>query len=281
MTIALNPAPPPPTRHLEIEEGDAGTNQTLAIMSDLVDQGKQSPRIISTARRITQQVRNFDQLGIVRAVCSWVKRNIRFRNDPTGIEALATADVTIDHLSGDCDDFAVLICALLESLGIECSLVAAATNPANTEAFTHVWPEALVKGRWFACDLARPGAALGKRPDPRRIFRMQRFTLDGLGAFAGLAGLARYDPGLGRLRRFRLGDDATDGAALVSATGTSIADIVAASNPQSVYIGTSTSGVGPYGIGTSIPGITSATVSGSTVLLLGGVLLLLVLMGSK
>lgn len=257
----------PPTLQLEIPEDDAGTTQTIAAMQERIDQGRRSAKVQGTAVRITSHVKSFDQLGQIRAICEWTRRNIRFRNDPVGSEALRTPDLTLEWKAGDCDDYATLIAALLESLGIRTRLVAAATNPRHPAAFTHVWPEALLKGRWLACDMARPGARLGQRP--ARVFRIQAYQDDG-GQLAGLAGL---------------GQGQTDPSNLVSATGTAIADIFAASHPQSssTFYQATSSGLGPYGIGpggltAGAPGI-AAGISGNTLwLLIGGGLLLFLLM---
>jgi hypothetical protein len=264
---------PPPSTTVDVAEDDSGTLATVAEMQRMIEAAKLSATIQQTAMRLTAHVRSFDVPGQIRAVCHWTKRNIRFRNDPTGAETLRTPELTLQWRAGDCDDFAMLISALLESIGIETRLTAVATHPGHPEAFTHVYPEAKVKGHWLACDMARPGAAIGKRP--RRVYRAQTFQLAGprLAGFAGYFGQTSDDVG---------------GALLVGATGTSIADILAASHPQSTYtqtgetINVSTGGPGSATTaGQLLPGITGASITGNTWLLIGGALLLVLMMSRK
>jgi hypothetical protein len=255
----------PPLLEMDIPDGDAGTLETIDRMRDLVDQGKRSPRVQGTARRIVSHIRSFDRSGEVRTLCQWVKQNIRFRNDARGIETLQTPDITLDWKSGDCDDFSTLLCALLESIGVPTQFVAAATNPRYPQNFSHVYPQANINGRWLACDMARRGAQVGKRP--ARVFRSQAFASSALG-LGDVPTFAGY-----------FGDAETDGAALVSATGSSIADILAASHPQSssTFISASGAGVGPYGIAPGLnTGLTASLSSSSGIYLLVGAAALLI-----
>lgn len=72
------------------------------------------------------------------AVARWVQRTIRYVNE--GEETYMTPPATLTEGYGDCDEFTTLIATLLESIGVECQVVALEWDG----EYRHIFPRALV-----------------------------------------------------------------------------------------------------------------------------------------
>jgi hypothetical protein len=184
-------------RTVRIPEGDAGTAATIAAMRSLIDEGKKDPVVYELARSILRKARvaAFDLAGEARAIYEAVRRNLRFTRDIRGKETLHSARELVRLRMGDCDDYTILMCALLESVGLRTHIVTVANDDRDPQTFTHVFPEVFVNGRWVAVDAARKKPAFGKAP--RQSFRT-RWWDTGSPEFAdvgGLAGMGAYVPG--------------------------------------------------------------------------------------
>jgi transglutaminase-like putative cysteine protease len=94
-----------------------------------------------------------DKVGEVNALHGFVRDQIVFRNDARGIEVVAYPTETMKMQSGDCDDKVVLLCALLESCGHTTRFITCSQN--QNGQFTHVYPEVLLGGQWFALETVR------------------------------------------------------------------------------------------------------------------------------
>jgi Transglutaminase-like superfamily len=162
-----------------LAEGDAGTAQTIAAMRGLIDRGKRDPTIHELAARIIRGagVAPFDWRGEATAIFAWVRGNIRFTRDVYGDEALHTAPEIVRLGIGDCDDFTVLICSLLETCGHHTRIVTISSNPSDPEAFSHVFPEVELEGRWIPVDVGRKSPAFGKGPE--HYFRRREWDASG------------------------------------------------------------------------------------------------------
>lgn len=86
----------------------------------------------------------------VRAIRNWVVRTIRYTRDVNGIETLQTPEKTIEYRQGDCDDHAMLVATLLESIGHPTRFRAIAVN--NRQQFTHVFTETKIGPRWVSVE---------------------------------------------------------------------------------------------------------------------------------
>lgn len=151
---------------MAIPEGDGGTEATIAAMRGLIDEGKKDPLVYELAREILAKacVRAFDWEGEARAIYQAVLRNVRFTRDIRGKETLHAPREIIRLRMGDCDDFTVLLCSLLESVGHRTRIVTVASDASEPDVFTHVFPEVKLGGNWVALDAARRQAAFGRRP---------------------------------------------------------------------------------------------------------------------
>jgi transglutaminase-like putative cysteine protease len=198
-------------------EGDAGTAQTIELIRQLVDDALRDAVINRLAIDIVRSVPAFNERDEVHAVYDWVHRNIRFTKDPTGKEVLRPARDILELRAGDCDDInAVLLPALLGSVGYLTRIVTIAASPATPEQFSHVYCEALVGGAWIPLDAARPGAVFGLAPPS--AFRKRAWSLFD-DSYSDVSGLGF------------IGDDGVTPQD-INATATGIANIVRAFQGQ-------------------------------------------------
>jgi len=239
--------------------GDDGTAQTIARIRGLVEQGKKDPRVNRTAGTILRgaRVAPYDDAGEVRAVYSWVLRNIRFTKDPEGKECLRPAATTLEWGFGDCDDInAILLPSLLGSIGYHTRIVTIASHPGAPEQFSHVYAEVLLGDCWIPIDAARKGTRFGSAPQRRFRKRVWSLVADeyqdlrGLGCCgapgAACAGCAMRRRTLGthmRLGRYfpsrALGQDGFDWGSfsdIANSVGAATSSIVRAVNAPAIPV---------------------------------------------
>ena len=184
--------------------GDAGTEQTIALIRQAVQESLRNPQVRATAGQIVSRFDPQDIRGRAQALFSWVRHNIRFVHDPVGHETVSSASWTLTHGFGDCDDTnAVLLPSLLGVVGIPARLITVALDP-RSQSFSHIYAEALVDGRWMPLDVARPHAAFGQVPP--RYYQARRRTWPLFDPGDELSGLSGYNLGQFVLPQFRSPD---------------------------------------------------------------------------
>ena len=190
---------PMPLAAMPLPEGDPGVALTVAHMRRLIDQGKKDPTVHETAAAILQQcrVRAFDWMGEARAIYNWVLRNIRFTRDVYGKETLHAAPEILRLRIGDCDDFTILMCSLLGTIGHQTRIRTIAGHPEDPSQFSHVFPEVLINDKWIPVDAARKSPAFGKGPKQTWRDRVWSTSSDEFVDVQGLAGPAGFAPGRG------------------------------------------------------------------------------------
>lgn len=147
--------PPPPQVLMALPEGEAGVRQTLKIMSALVKSGKKSGVVRQKALELTQHLRQKDRFGEIKALWSFVKNNIRYVRDINGVETIHTPEQILRQESGDCDDKALLLCAMLESIGHPSAFYAIGTKQAGK--FSHVMAATRIgEKRWLPLETTEP-----------------------------------------------------------------------------------------------------------------------------
>lgn len=115
----------------QLDDGDAGTAQTIAAMREMAHAfaGHELVRVVAASVRASSvsllqrmpgsSVRATD----LAALFGWFKRRVRFCADPTTIELVQRPDELIGQIQakgkacGDCDDASVLGAAILLALG--------------------------------------------------------------------------------------------------------------------------------------------------------------------
>jgi len=154
-------APPltPPQIYLGyIPKGYLGTGRTVEHIKALIRAGVKNFYVRQKAIDILleKEVRPKDYLGEIRTLFEWVHQNVRYTKDPFRLEVLHSARRMLELRAGDCDDLAILLGAMLESIGHPVRLVLTGPDPLRPRLFTHVYLEAYHRGRWIPLDPTMP-----------------------------------------------------------------------------------------------------------------------------
>lgn len=154
---------------MAIPSGMAGINVTLSHMRRFVDQYKTDPRIREVALHVTAGLPQKDFDGEMKRLHSFVKSTIRYTRDINGVETVQSPVKTLEYRAGDCDDKAVLLATLLESVGFKTRFYAVGFRPDNVE---HVLLECELFGNWIALETTEPVAAGWTPPNPiERVYK--------------------------------------------------------------------------------------------------------------
>jgi hypothetical protein len=237
--------------------GEAGTKQTVALMRKLVDQAVSDASFVRFAKEIVRGVMPYNDIGEASAVYEWVKQNIRYTKDPVTKETLYPPAELLKIRSGDCDDIAMLMGAIMIALGYPARLTTISANAADPNEFSHVYLEAEVppgSGQWLAMDAARPGAQFGVEPPV--YYRKRAWSLydnsyqdlSGCQCAGACGSRPRKFAGLAGVATIGLGQDGVDWTQLVQSTIQETPALIAAAAGQPSVIRTpqSTVATGPY-----------------------------------
>ncbi len=129
-------------------------------MGKLVKDGKKSLAVRQQAISLVAHLAQKDWAAEITAAHAFVRDRIRYVKDVRDVETLATPEKTLEFGQGDCDDKAVLLAALLESIGHPTRFVAIAFHP---DEFAHVFVESKIGENWIALETTEPVPA-GWRP---------------------------------------------------------------------------------------------------------------------
>ncbi len=134
-----------------ISEGRQGTFETLKMMCALVREWKKNIHIRDLALQLTASDEEKNFYSEIESVFNYVRDQIRYTQDTTDVEGLNTPDLTIQLQAGDCDDKAVLLSALLESIGHKCAFRAVGFDNCP-ESLSHVLVLTKVGSEWVSLD---------------------------------------------------------------------------------------------------------------------------------
>ena len=137
-----------------VPKGRRGTLITARIIAQMIRDGAKDFYVRQKAIEIFRlsRVPAKDRMGEVAALFHWVRRNIRYTRDIFRVELLHTPRRMLELRAGDCDDMTMLLGAMLVSTGHPVRLVLAGFRPHKPHGYSHIYPEANVKGRWIALD---------------------------------------------------------------------------------------------------------------------------------
>lgn len=145
-------------RTLEIPEGHAGIEATVAVMRELARTGARSSLPRETGRAIMARSGGAgDPAGKLRA---FLEAHWRFRFDPEGVEWIRTPQNAMQEIrdrgsaAGDCDDVAVLGASLALVMGMPARFVLLGFEPGAP--FSHVYTEVWDGESWRDLDVTAP-----------------------------------------------------------------------------------------------------------------------------
>lgn len=148
-TVARIPASP---------DADVATAETVATMITLIRQSLPTPELRQAASDAYAGLRaGGDRRSRAQAAFWWVKSRVQFEPDSEvirralgrfdGQEGLIRPDrlISMPRPAGDCDDFSMLVCALLLAGGVPCELVTVAADPHRPREYSHVYAQAILE----------------------------------------------------------------------------------------------------------------------------------------
>jgi transglutaminase-like putative cysteine protease len=149
-----------------LPEGVDAVRATLRLMVKLARTYRADVGIIETAQRVTAGLPSKDYRGEIRALHVYVRDRVRYVRDPRGVEKVQSPKRTLEIGSGDCDDKATLLAALLESIGFATRYVGLGFNDGP---YSHVILEVRLGTRWEPLETTVAGAEAGwAPPNPTR-----------------------------------------------------------------------------------------------------------------
>src|SRR5690349_20147520 len=139
---------------VRVPRGNGGTLATARIIGRMVYEGAKDFLVRQRAIEIFRiaGVAPKHRFGEIQALFHWVQRNIRYTRDIFQVETLHTARRMLELRAGDCDDMTILLGAMLISTGHPVRLALAGFRPKKPCAYSHIYPEVNVKGKWIALD---------------------------------------------------------------------------------------------------------------------------------
>lgn len=201
MTATATPATSTPTQlkvqRVRLQDGDAGTAQTIALMKRMLadNEGAGNPEVRRKALDLVKDIPSGDKAGERNAIFQWVKSNIKFRGEYQ--ETLQSALVTMQLGAGDCDDHASLMAALLEAIGHETMFKTVGTDGHREYSHVYTVVRDAKSNQWIPVDTTVPTSYPGW--ESPRITRSKTWGNNLSGGLSGFRGLGAY-------RRRPLGD---------------------------------------------------------------------------
>jgi transglutaminase-like putative cysteine protease len=149
MSYRPNPPTPRQIQTLRISPGERGIDETVGMMTDLIRAGSMWPYLRPLALKIVTGCPERDFECMAEKVFQFVQMNMKFVNDNYGVETLQTVPHMIEAMHGgvahgDCDDFTILLGALLKSLGFQTKIRVLKFIGGNN--FSHVMLVANLRG---------------------------------------------------------------------------------------------------------------------------------------
>lgn len=117
----------------------SGLDAELRTLRTMVTKYRATPNIRDLAMYIITEAgaESRDEKAQATAIGNWVQANIYYVHELP--ERFQTPTETLRSKAGDCDDFTVLVCSLLESLGIPSALICMSINGKWAHIFSGAW----------------------------------------------------------------------------------------------------------------------------------------------
>ena len=144
----------PRIRFVRVPRGQRGTLVTARLIARLVRDGAKDFYVRRTAIRIFREsgAPPKHRWAEVGSLFHWVRDHIRYTRDIFRVELLHTPRRMLELRAGDCDDMTILLGALLMSTGHPVRLALAGFRPHRPHAYSHIYLEANVQGKWVPLD---------------------------------------------------------------------------------------------------------------------------------
>lgn len=133
-------------------DDDAAVFQTLDAINAIAQRTAREPEVLAAAAYATDDLpAGCSRRETCEAVWAWVRRHVRFVQDESlfagAREVLVEPPLllTMQDPRGDCDDFTMLLLAMLQSLCIPARAIVIGADPEQPTRFSHVCAEAVLE----------------------------------------------------------------------------------------------------------------------------------------
>lgn len=134
-----------------IPEGRDGIKATLALMVRIARKTRATLPVRTLAQQLVQSCPENDRRCEAATLQGWVRDSIRYVPDIRDVETLQFPEQTLQLRSGDCDDKALLLSALLESIGFSTRFCAVAMGGRE---YSHVLTQVMVPmSGWMSAEV--------------------------------------------------------------------------------------------------------------------------------
>ena len=177
--MRYGPTQSPEITQADITDSDVATAQTISRMCELIKESCADPLFQSVAQRAATSFPG----GTASSIWWAVKHMMRFVQDSPAIARMfgphdalellvsPAAMIRCRKMEGDCDDFTMMACAMLQCCGVPFEIVTVAANPRDPQTFSHVYGRAVLNGR-FTMDCSH-GKYPGWEVPRERQYRVQ------------------------------------------------------------------------------------------------------------
>ena len=182
--------PNPERLQSSLTDSELSTEQTVRKMCELIREGAAHPLIQSIARTLGRWG-DGSPVKVAWDAFWFCKHRIRFALDEHAVLALFGEQDQVDFLisppvllsmrrpAGDCDDFTMLCCALLECRGVQWEIVTVACDRSDPGRWSHVYCRAILPdGRRLALDPTNGGYP-GWEVPAHDVYRKQYWNREG------------------------------------------------------------------------------------------------------
>lgn len=138
-----------------LSAGPTGIAQTLEAMQGLVVASDLHREVKDTASEIIHYIEPNEHRQQVDAIVAWVRAHMKYVRDTRGVEEVQAPHVMLARIRekgwafGDCDDFAVLLSALLRAVGFRTMLQAVAVQ---ANQYNHARMAVYLDGDWYTIE---------------------------------------------------------------------------------------------------------------------------------
>ena len=148
----------PKIRIVRVPAGRPGTLHVAKIIGRMILAGARDFLVRQRAIQVFREagVPPKDRVGEALALFKWVQMNVRYTRDTLNLELLHTPRRMLELKAGDCDDMTILLGSMLRSTGHPVRIVLCGFRRDRPHAYSHIYPEAGVLGRWIALDATMP-----------------------------------------------------------------------------------------------------------------------------
>lgn len=142
--------------------GERGTAQSVARIRQQILRDRGNPNVRATAEHVLMaaDAAPRDYWAEAEALFEFVRARLRYTKDPIDVEQLTTAEgLLYDTRFADCDEFVILLGALLESVGRPVRLKVVRASPRRPWA--HIYLEVKIGAEWIPADATHPFEPMG------------------------------------------------------------------------------------------------------------------------